>query len=559
MAKHIIYQLLPRTWANFCEHQVQNGSLTENGCGKLNSITTKALTRIRQLGATHVWYTGIIEHATQTDYSAFGIPADNPQVVKGKAGSPYAIKDFYDIAPDLAEDVPNRMKEFEALVARTHKAGMRVILDFVANHVARQYKSDAKPEGVRDLGEDDHPEWAFSPRNNFYYLPGEQFVSPQKSGDADPYYEMPAKVTGNDCFSSSPSINDWYETVKLNYGVFFKGGGEKQFEPRPDTWNKMLDILLFWCKKGVDGFRCDMAEMVPVEFWGWAITQVKMHFPDTEFIAEVYNPELYRSYIFEGKFDYLYDKVGMYDYLRGVTSRDYTAEGITRQWQATEDILKHMLYFLENHDEQRIASGFFCGRGICAEPAMIVATCLGENPVLVYAGQETGESAMLSEGFSGIDGRSSIFDYCAVPSLQAWTNHGKFDGGMLNEEQKELRSFYEKLLNIAMTEKALKEGLMFDLEYVQQSRFNRQKQYAFLRKKGDDVILIAVNFDARSEHIDIIIPPAAFAYLEMKESDSVQMTDLLTGKQYDNMPLCSNLPVEIEIGAWKGVILKVRT
>ena len=558
MAKHIIYQLLPRTWANFCEHQVQNGTLAENGCGKLNSITTKALTRIRQLGATHVWYTGIIEHATQTDYSAFGIPADNPQVVKGKAGSPYAIKDFYDIAPDLAEDVPNRMKEFEALVARTHKAGMRVILDFVANHVARQYKSDAKPEGVRDLGEDDHPEWAFSPRNNFYYLPGEQFVSPQKSGDADPYYEMPATVTGNDCFSSSPSINDWYETVKLNYGVFFKGGGEKQFEPRPDTWNKMLDILLFWCKKGVDGFRCDMAEMVPVEFWGWAITQVKIHFPDTEFIAEVYNPELYRSYIFEGKFDYLYDKVGMYDYLRGVTSRDYTAEGITRQWQATEDILKHMLYFLENHDEQRIASGFFCGRGICAEPAMIVATCLGENPVLVYAGQETGESAMLSEGFSGIDGRSSIFDYCAVPSLQAWTNHGKFDGGMLNEEQKELRSFYEKLLNIAMTEKALKEGLMFDLEYVQQSRFNRQKQYAFLRKKGDDVILIAVNFDARSEHIDIIIPPAAFAYLEMKESDSVQMTDLLTGKQYDNMPLCSNLPVEIEIGAWKGVILKVK-
>ncbi len=559
MAKHIIYQLLPRTWANFCEHQVQNGSLAENGCGKLNSITTKALTRIRQLGATHVWYTGIIEHATQTDYSAFGIPADNPQVVKGEAGSPYAIKDFYDIAPDLAEDIPHRMQEFEALVERTHKAGMRVILDFVANHVARQYKSDAKPKGVRDLGEDDHPEWAFSPRNNFYYLPGEQFVSPQKSGDADPYYEMPAKVTGNDCFSSSPSINDWYETVKLNYGVFFKGGGEKQFEPRPDTWNKMLDILLFWCKKGVDGFRCDMAEMVPVEFWGWAITQVKIYFPDTEFIAEVYNPELYRSYIFEGKFDYLYDKVGMYDYLRGVTSRDYTAEGITRQWQATEDILKHMLYFLENHDEQRIASGFFCGRGICAEPAMIVATCLGENPVLVYAGQETGESAMLSEGFSGIDGRSSIFDYCAVPSLQAWTNHGKFDGGMLNEEQQELRAFYEKLLNIAMTEKALKEGLMFDLEYVQQSRFNRQKQYAFLRKKGDDVILIAVNFDARSEHIDIIIPPAAFAYLEMKESDSVQMTDLLTGKQYDNMPLCSNLPVEIEIGAWKGVILKVKT
>ena len=338
MAKHIIYQLLPRTFANFTENRVRNGSIEENGCGKLNHINQKALREIRSLGATHVWYTGIIRHATTTDYSRFGIPQQNPQVVKGKAGSPYAITDYYDIDPDLAQDVEHRMQEFEALVARTHKAGLRVVIDFVANHVARQYKSIAKPEGVADLGENDHPEWAFSPLNNFYYIPNQQFQVPENSLSENAYYEYPAKVTGNDCFSPAPDKNDWYETVKLNYGVHYLGGCEKQFDPIPDTWKKMLQVLLYWCEKGVDAFRCDMAHMVPVEFWGWAIRQVKEQYPAVEFIAEIYNTGLYRSYIFNGGFDYLYDKVEMYDYLRGVTSRDYPADGITRQWQATEDI-----------------------------------------------------------------------------------------------------------------------------------------------------------------------------------------------------------------------------
>lgn len=542
MSKHIIYQLLPRTFTNYNTKSTFNGDINENGCGKLNFITTKALRAIKSLGVTHIWYTGIIEHATTSDYSAYGIRSDNPAIVKGKAGSPYAIKDYYDIDPDLAEDVPARMKEWEALVKRTHRAGLQVVIDFVPNHVAREYYSDAKPENVEDLGASDHSEWAFSPLNNFYYLPGKTF----RRGS---YTEEPAKATGNDCFVSQPTDNDWYETIKLNYGVFYTGGGEKQFDPIPSTWVKMRDILLYWCTKGVDAFRCDMAEMVPVEFWGWAIPQVKEVFPYVEFIAEVYNPSLYRSYIHEGHFDYLYDKVGMYEYLRGMTSKSYCAEGITSQWQAVEDIRSHMLYFLENHDEQRIASGFFCGRGASAEPAMIVAATLGENPVLIYSGQEFGEKGMAAEGFSGIDGRSSIFDYCHIPTIQAWSNKGKFDGKHLSEDEKTLQLFYHTLLNLVLTHSALQNGKMFDLEYAQSASFNKRDHFAFMRGDGKETFLIVVNFGDKDSTIDVNIPTEAYQYLEQKDAFNSGI-DLLHQTEITDLH-------HIHIPAWQGVIIQL--
>ena len=570
MAKTIIYQLLPRTFANFCTTRKNNGSIQENGCGKFNLITTKALREIKNLGATHVWYTGVIEHATQTDYSEFGITPDHPSVVKGKAGSPYAIKDYYDVDPDLAENVDNRMAEFEALIERTHKVGLKVIIDFVPNHVARQYHSDAKPAGIADLGEGDNPEWAFSPLNNFYYIPGEKFAP---AFDVYDYTEDPAKVTGNDCFTAHPGHNDWYETIKLNYGVFYQGGGEKQFNPIPSTWLKMRDILRFWAAKGVDGFRCDMAEMVPVEFWEWVIPQIK----DVEwgvtttnaagkktykkkdpiiFIAEVYNPALYRDYIFRGHFDYLYDKVGMYDYLRAVTSKNYPVEGITQQWQAVGDIQEHMLYFLENHDEQRIASGFFCGRGMCAQPAMIVAATLGTNPVMVYAGQELGEKGMDVEGFSGIDGRTTIFDYWGVKSIQAWANNGKWDGKGLDDEQQELRSFYQQLLTLARSSKAITEGKMYDLEYAQAEGFNKHEHYAYLRHCEGETLLVAINFDDKHAEMQIRIPAEAFAYLQIHPCTEVQLTDLLSGQTFTR-PFLPNTPITLPLEAWKGMILKI--
>ena len=543
--KPIIYQLLPRLFTNYNETRRHGGSMQENGCGTLNAITTKALNAIHDLGATHVWYTGVIRHATAM--------YNTPSIVKGLAGSPYAITDYYDVHPDLCEDKRRRMQEFLDLVERTHKAGMDVIIDFVPNHVAREYHSTAQPRGVEALGANDNPDWAFSPLNNFYYIPGQKFAP---HFDIQEYKEYPARATGNDCFTASPSVNDWYETVKLNYGVFYQGGGEKQFTPIPDTWHKMLHILLFWANKQVDGFRCDMAEMVPVEFWAWAIEQVKREYPNILFVAEVYNPNLYRDYLAAG-FDYLYDKVGMYDYLRGVTSKNWPAEGISQQWQKVDDIRDRMLYFLENHDEQRIASGFFCGRGMCAEPAMIVAATLGTNPVMVYAGQELGEKGMDAEGFSGMDGRTTIFDYWGVKSLQAWANHGKFDGANLDEEQKTLRAFYRQLLRVARSEKAITLGDMYDLTYAQAEGFNKHEQFAYIRKYKKQLLLVVLNFDDRQVDMQVRIPQEAFEYLQLETQSEAKAKDLLTGQEY-SFPMNAHTPVCLSLPAWKGVILKIK-
>ena len=415
-----IYQIFTRLFGNQNMTFTPHGTMEENGVGKMNDITTTVLNRIHDMGFTHVWFTGIVRHATTPDYSNYGIPRQHPSIVKGKAGSPYAITDYYDVDPDLAVQVPKRMNEFEALVKRTHKAGMKVIIDFVPNHVARQYHSICKPQAVRDLGENDDVNKHFDIHNNFYYCPGYPFEPAiDLCKDAsEPYREYPAKCTGNDCFNASPSANDWYETVKLNYGIDYTdaGGRSDHFDPMPDTWRQMTDILLFWASKGVDGFRCDMAEMVPTAFWHYAIDKLKATYPHVIIIGEVYNPTLYRAYIASG-FDYLYDKVGMYDCLRDIVCGKRPAHHITRQWQSVDDILPEMLYFLENHDEQRIASDFFCGSAERSLPAFMVCAWLHSNPVMLYAGQEFGERGMDAEGFSGLDGRTTIFDYWAVKSV----------------------------------------------------------------------------------------------------------------------------------------------
>ena len=545
MNKPIIYQLFPRLFGNYNETRKHNGTKEENGCGKFADINERALKAIADLGATHVWYTGVIRHAT-AEYN-------HPAITKGLAGSPYAITDYYDVDPDLAKNVAKRMQEFEALVKRTHDAGLEVLIDFVPNHVSREYKSACKPAGVEDLGEKDHPEWAFSPLNNFYYLPGEKFTMDK---DLQGYEEYPAKVTGNDCFTSHPSANDWYETVKLNYGVFYQGGREKQFDPIPSTWIKMRDILLFWADKGIDGVRVDMAEMVPVEFFAWAIAAVKKKRKKFLFIGECYNPKLYDGYLAAG-FDYLYDKVGMYEYLRGVTSRSWSAEGITAQWMQHGERLNHMLYFLENHDEQRIASGFFCGSGRCAEPAMIVAATLNQCPVMIYSGQELGERGMDMEGFSGMDGRTTIFDYWGVKSIQAWANNGKFDGAKMTDAQRELRDFYRRLLTLTRDDKAIQKGKMYDITYAQNEGFDKNKQFAFIRHTKGETLLVVVNFHDREQQINVRIPNDAFVYLGLDEKPKAKATDLLRGEEM-NLSFMAEGMIQLSLQAWKGVILRIK-
>lgn len=556
--KLVIYQVFTRTFGNTNTNRIPNGTLAENGVGKMNDFDTKTLKQIKGLGVNSIWYTGVIRHATTTDYSEFGLPTQNAQVVKGKAGSPYAITDYYDIDPDIAVDVENRMSEFEALISRTHKAGMKVVIDFVPNHVAREYKSIAKPKGVRDLGENDDVSKHFDAQNNFYYCPNEplHLDGLAKNGRTlaeITYKEFPAKCTGNDKFDAYPQQNDWYETIKLNYGIDYcdLGGTSYNFSPRPSTWEKMTEILLFWASKGIDGFRCDMAEMVPTAFWTYAIERVKREYPKLIFIGEVYDPNQYRVYVASG-FDYLYDKVGMYDCLRGVMCGEQSASAITNAWQATNDIRNQMLYFLENHDEQRIASDFFSGDMRKGVPAMIVSALFQSNPVMIYAGQEFGEKGMDAEGFSGCDGRSTIFDYWCVEGIRK----GYYARRSLTKEQKDLEKTYKTILNICNKEKAVASGLTFDLMYANYDnpRFDTNKLFAFMRKDGNEILLVVANFSDEVLNIDINIPAHAFEYLQMAEGKK-EMIDLLTNES-EVSDFRKNNVVGMSVGALNGRIYK---
>ena len=555
--KPVIYQLLPRLFSNKCETCVPNGDIEQNGVGKMNDITPRVLKSIKELGVTHVWYTGVIEHAHATDYSAFGIIPDNPHVVKGKAGSPYAISDYYDIDPDIAVDVPNRIAEFEALVERTHAAGMNVIIDFVPNHLARRYHSDAKPVGIEDFGVNDDQNMFFSVNNDFYYIPRQLFAPEIDLGNGDDaYVEFPAKATGNDCFTAFPSRYDWYETVKLNYGIDY-GDGSRHFQPIPPVWFKMLNILRYWAAKGIDGFRCDMAFMVPTEFWEWAIPNVKEKYPDIIFIAEIYNVGQYREFISRAHFDYLYDKVNLYDTLRGIQCSHVSAAQITNCWQAVDGIGGNMLNFLENHDEQRFASDQYAGRADVVTPSLVASATISTGPMMIYMGQELGERAADAEGYSGHDGRTTIFDYWSIPTLRRWLNDGKPSIAKLTKQEKDLRKLYSAVLNMCNSEEAIACGMFFDVMYVNYDNphLNPHRQYAYLRGTGKETIIIALNFSANEASVEINIPDLAFGMLNIPKGD-VTAVELLTGEKSD-MTLSPEIPFATKIAPYSAVMWKV--
>lgn len=546
--KPVVYQVFTRLYGNTNTTNTPWGTLEENGVGKFADFTPEALASIKALGTSHIWYTGVPHHALVTDYSDYGIGNDDPDVIKGRAGSPYAVKDYYNVNPDLATDPAKRLAEFEALIDRTHAQGMKVIIDIVPNHVARNYHSLSAPEGVEDFGASDDTSVEYARDNNFYYVVDSAFSVPQSDdyaplgGKPHPladgqFEEVPAKWTGNGARAAQPDINDWYETVKVNYGVKPDGSYDFPTLPKdyatksyqqhaefwqhkdlPDSWYKFRDIALYWLDKGVDGFRYDMAEMVPVEFWSFLNSAIKQHDPDAFLLAEVYQPDKYRDYIQRGKMDYLYDKVGFYDTLKTIMQGNGNVSELVAVHQQVSDIAPHMLHFLENHDEQRIASPEFAGSAEKGKPALAVSALISASPTLLYFAQDVGEDGSEDMGF-GDPSRTTIFDYAGVPAHQRWMNNGKFDGGQATQSERDLRAFYTQIMSIAANHSAVNGHFIslhqHNLEFTDALQQNAtsaaekysEQQFAFVRKEGEHGFIVVANFaDTAMENFTLALP-----------------------------------------------------
>ncbi len=541
MGKVIIYQMLPRLWGNIGGKNIKNGTLKDNGCGKFSSIDTISLEYLRSLGVSHVWYTGIIRHATAEDSA--GCTPSSADWVKGRAGSPYSITDYYDVNPYLADEPENRMEEFHKLVERTHAAGLKVIIDFVPNHVARDYGRFAAahpaPTGMAALGESDDKSVHWKDSNDFFYYPGIPLALPIQN---QTYMEMPAMASGNS-YTSSPGVNDWYDTIKLNY-----------CDTHTETWEKMYDIVNFWAGQGVDGFRCDMVELVPPAFFKWLISRIKKDRPDLLFVAEVYQKTLYSKYIREIGFDLLYDKSGIYDTLRAIVEKNakdsgvpiedwQSAKRITWNWQSLGDLQPYMLNFLENHDEQRFASDFFGCDARNSYAALYTALYLNNASFMLYAGEEVGERGMDNEGFSGRDGRTSIFDWWAPSSLTRLYKYIHGEKEALAPEEETMLDTYRKALKFAAEDNAVSKGTFYDLCYCNYASdgFNPDRHFAFLRDFEDETLLIVCNFSKNDADMKISIPEHAFNWMKMPESEVFNHTT----------------PVSVHVPATNGVIIKL--
>ncbi|KUJ83613.1 alpha-amylase [Microbulbifer flavimaris] len=586
--KPVIYQVMTRLFGNTNATNKPWGTLEENGVGKFNDITPQALEEIRALGATHIWYTGALHHALVGDYTEYGISNDDPDVVKGRAGSPYAIKDYYSVNPDLAENPAERLQEFRDLIQRSHDAGLKVIIDIVPNHVARAYQSLDKPEGVRDFGADDDKSVTYARDNNFYYVVGEDFKVPvgddyqPLNGEAHPladgkFEESPAKWTGNGARAPQPDINDWYETVKINFGVrpddskdfpeLPESFAEKGYEEHaafwadkdvPDSWEKFRDITHYWLDMDVDGFRYDMAGMVPVEFWSYLNSSIKSRKPETLLLAEIYTPERYRDYIHLGKMDYLYDKVGTYDALRAVMEGKGEMGKVVEVQESLTDIAPHMLRFLENHDEQRIASPEFAGNAEMGKPGMVVSTALSAAPTLVYFGQELAEPASEDAGF-GKASRTTIFDYWSVPTVRRWVNEGAFDGGQLTDEEKSLRTFYQKLLNFSIESEALR-GQFADLHEFnrEQGKGYGEQQYAFARWSDNEELVVVANFSGQEKDVTLGLPAELVTAWKLDDG-SYRLVDQLDETTGAELVVSEGKgTIQLPLAPLAGYILKVQ-
>jgi len=587
--KEVVYQVFTRLFGNTNTTNKPWGTIEENGVGKFNDFTDKALQEIKDLGVTYIWYTGVPHHDIIGDYTKYGISNDDPDVVKGRAGSPYAVKDYYNVNPDLAVDPAKRLEEFEALIERTHKAGMKVLIDIVPNHVARNYEGKTNPEGVEDFGANDNTSVEYNVNNNFYYISNQDFRVPKWENNYKPlggekhplsdnkFGEKPAKWTGNGSRLAQPNMYDWYETVKINYGI--KPDGSKDFNELPEgfniedynahfefwkdkkvpsSWIKFRDIALYWTSKGVDGFRYDMAEMVPVEFWSFMNSSIKMVNPEAFLLAEVYNPTLYRDYINKGKMDYLYDKVALYDTIKHIMQGHGLTDNLPTIQKNLADIEHNMLHFLENHDEQRIASPDFAGSAENGKPAMVVSATISTSPTMIYFGQEVGERGSEMAGF-GTPTRTSIFDYVGVPNHQKWMNDKKFDGGKLSFEEKNLRDFYKRLLNFTINSQALMGN------YKEIHNYNRahtenynHRVFSFVRWSEDEKLIIIANFDVdKSYEFELKLPEKIIKSWNLIDGN-YKVTEQLYGEIATELKIINGIgTLKLKLDPLASLILKV--
>ena len=588
MGKPVVYQVFTRLFGNTNTTNKPWGTIDENGVGKFSSFTNEALKEIKEMGVSHIWYTGVPHHAVVNDYTEYGISLDDPDVVKGRAGSPYAVKDYYNVNPDLADDPSRRLEEFEALIKRTHDNGMKVIIDIVPNHVARRYESLSLPAGQENFGASDDTSVEYARDNNFYYVVGQDFEVPDGiegyrplGGAPNPlsdgkFVESPAKWTGNGARDAKPNAHDWYETVKVNYGVKPDGTYDFPSLPEgydqrdhaqhyafwqgkdvPDSWKKFEAIVHYWLDKGVDGFRYDMAEMVPVEFWSYLNSSIKAKNPNAFLLAEVYQPHLYRDYIRLGKMDYLYDKVEFYDSLKRVMQNKGDTQALEDIQNGMADIESHMLHFLENHDEQRIASPDFAGDAEKGRPALVVSALISRSPTMLYFGQDVGEDGSEETGF-GDPTRTTIFDYAGVPAHQRWMNNGKFDGGELSESERSLHNYYKAVMSISANHPAM-QGDYQSLHSANTSlaKGYTERQFAFARWTDSDKLIVASNFSDLPVTFDLSLPESLAREWGLSESKYL-LNDLLTEKEFNLLPSENGYAVTITLAPLASVVLEVQ-
>lgn len=519
----MIYQLVVRLFGNTNESSVHDGTIEQNGCGTFASVDERALSSIAELGATHVWLTGALRQATLTDRSDIGLPAESADVVKGRAGSFYAITDYYDVCPDYAVDPRTRMPELEALLRRVHDAGMAVLIDLVPNHVARGYGSCVRPD--RDFGKRDDTSVFFARDNAFFYLvdpPGQALTlakppSWEPSGVAfEGRYAKEngrdgnvPRATGNNVTSSSPSSTDWYETVKLNYGYHFVAPHQSSYDPPPATWREVDAIIAYWQDKGVDGFRVDFAHWIPRPAWEFLIGRAKARRPCL-FVAEAYED---LAGLLEAGFDAVYCDPA-YDLLKSMYLGRAGLDDLDRMLGAFDDDSRgRYVHYLENHDERRIASplelgaepdssGF--GAANAAKHLAPILYLMGNGPILFYNGQEVGEKGVGASGFGGGSGRTSIFDYGCMKELVKWVNGGRYDGGRLGEEQRALRSWYADLLALAQAPE-VRATRYWGLRY----RNAAAPLFPFARfaEEGGSILVVVANFaPGRSTTTNVKLP-----------------------------------------------------